>query len=116
MSDMPFSEAVRSNGFLILSGQIPTLPGTSEVAAGGIEGQSRQVMDNIKRALERHGSSLDKVVKCTVMIDSMKCTCSTSPGPSPRAARLALTVWRSVRCSKSSAGPRIEAQLPGSDE
>lgn len=71
MSDMPFSEAVRSNGFLILSGQIPTLPGTTEVAAGGIEGQSRQVMDNIKQALERHGSSLDKVVKCTVMIENI---------------------------------------------
>jgi enamine deaminase RidA (YjgF/YER057c/UK114 family) len=41
------------------------------MAAGGIEGQSRQVMDNIKRALERHGSSLDKVVKCTVMIENM---------------------------------------------
>jgi 2-iminobutanoate/2-iminopropanoate deaminase len=68
---LPFSEAVRTDGLLILSGQIPNLPGTTDVAPGGIEGQSHQVMKNIKAILERHGSSLEKVVKCTVMIDNM---------------------------------------------
>jgi reactive intermediate/imine deaminase len=42
-----------------------------EIAPGGIEAQSHQVMKNIKAILERHGSSLEKVVKCTVMIDNM---------------------------------------------
>jgi reactive intermediate/imine deaminase len=70
-ASLPFSEAVRSAGLLILSGQIGTLPGTTELAPGGIVAESRQVMENIKAALERHGSSLDRVVKCTVMIDDM---------------------------------------------
>jgi len=71
LADLPFSEAVRSNGMLYLSGQIATLPGSTELATGGIAGQARQVMENIKAVLERHGSSMDKVVKCTVMIDNM---------------------------------------------
>lgn len=69
--DLPFSEAVRVNGMLFLSGQIGNLPGTTTLAGDGIEGQSRQVMENIKSALGRHGSALDKVVKCTVMIDDI---------------------------------------------
>lgn len=71
MQTLPFSEAVRIDGLLILSGQIPNLPGTLDIAPGGIEGQSHQVMKNIKAILERHGSSMEKVVKCTVMIDDM---------------------------------------------
>ena len=69
--DLPFSEAVRVNGMLYLSGQIGNLPGTTNLATGGIAGQTRQVMENIKAALDRHDSSLDKVVKCTVMIDDI---------------------------------------------
>lgn len=71
LQTLPFSEAVRTDGLLILSGQIPNLPGTMEIAPGGIEAQSHQVMKNIRAILERHGSSLEKVVKCTVMIDNM---------------------------------------------
>jgi reactive intermediate/imine deaminase len=71
MADLPFSEAVRTDGLLILSGQIPNIPGTLDIVAGGIEEQSHQVMRNIQAILERHGSSLTKVVKCTVMIDDM---------------------------------------------
>lgn len=71
LSNLPFSEAVRSNGMLYLSGQIPTIPGTRDLAPGGIRGQAKQVMENIKAVLERNGSSLDKVVKCTVMIADM---------------------------------------------
>ena len=68
---LPFSEAVRAGGFLILSGQIGNRPGTRELAPGGIGPESRQVMDNVKAALERHGASLDDVVKCTVFLADM---------------------------------------------
>lgn len=68
---LPFSEAVRVGGFLILSGQIGNLPGTRELAPGGIVGESRQMMDNIQAALARHGASMDDVVKCTVFLADM---------------------------------------------
>lgn len=68
---LPFSEAVRAGGFLILSGQIGNLPGTHELAPGGIVPETRQMMDNIQAALERHGASMDDVVKCTVFLADM---------------------------------------------
>lgn len=69
--NLPFSEAVRAGGFLILSGQIGNLPGTRELAPGGIGPESRQVMDNIKAALARHGAGMDDIVKCTVFLADM---------------------------------------------
>jgi 2-iminobutanoate/2-iminopropanoate deaminase len=66
--NLPFSEAVRIGDLMILSGQLGTLPGTTDLAPGGIQGQARQAMDNIKAILARNGSSMDKVVKCTVMM------------------------------------------------
>ena len=68
---LPFSEAVRAGGFLILAGQIGNLPGTRTLAPGGIGPESRQAMDNIKAALARHGAALDDVVKCTVFLADM---------------------------------------------
>jgi 2-iminobutanoate/2-iminopropanoate deaminase len=68
---LPFSEAVRAGGFLILSGQIGNLPGTAQLAAGGIGPESRQMMDNIQAALGRHGASMDDIVKCTVFLADM---------------------------------------------
>ena len=65
---LPFSEAVRTNGMLYLSGQIPVDPATGNIVEGDIEAQARQTMDNIKAVLERYGSSMDKVVKCTVFL------------------------------------------------
>lgn len=70
-ASLPFSPAVRVGNTLYLSGQIGNLPGTLELAAGGMEGQAHQTMQNIKATLERFGSSLDHVVKCTVMIDDI---------------------------------------------
>lgn len=67
----PFSEAVRVGHMLYLSGQVGNVPGESAVVAGGIQAETRQTMENIKTVLERYGSSLDRVVKCTVMIDDM---------------------------------------------
>ena len=66
--NLPFSEAVRVGDMLYLSGQLGNVPGSTDLAPGGIEGQTRQTMDNIKAILERYGSSMDRVVKCTVMM------------------------------------------------
>jgi len=67
----PFSDAVRVGDLMFLSGKIGNLPGTRTLAEGGIQGEARQTMENIKATLERYGSSLDQVVKCTVMIDDI---------------------------------------------
>jgi len=69
---LPFSEAVRVGDLLMLSGQIGNLPGTMELAEGGIQAEARQALENIRAVLERHGSSMDRVVKCTVMIDDIE--------------------------------------------
>lgn len=66
--DLPFSEAVRVGNTLYLSGQIGNLPGTTELVAGGIAEETRQTLENIRAVLERHGSSLDRVVKCTIFL------------------------------------------------
>ncbi len=65
---LPFSEAVRVGDTLYLSGQIGIKPGTLELAAGGIAGEARQTLENIRTTLETHGYTLRDVVKCTVML------------------------------------------------
>ncbi len=65
---MPFSEAVSVNGLLFLSGQLGIVPGTRQLAEGGIQAETRQTLENIKAALERHGSSMRQVIKCTVFL------------------------------------------------
>lgn len=67
----PFSESVEAGGFVFLSGQLGTDPATGELVEGGIEPQARQMMENIKAALERRGLTFGDVVKCTVMIEDM---------------------------------------------
>ena len=68
---LPFSEAVRVGNTLYLSGVVGLVPGTRTIVAGGIEPETRQVLDTIKAVLERNGSSMDRVVKCTVMLADM---------------------------------------------
>ena len=65
---LPFSDAVRVGHMLYLSGKLGNIPGTPELAEGGIAGETRQALDNIKASLEKHGSSLAEVVKCTVFL------------------------------------------------
>jgi 2-iminobutanoate/2-iminopropanoate deaminase len=67
MKDLPFSEAVRVDKMLYLSGMIG-LEGPMKVVPGGITAETRQAMENIKATLERYGSSLDHVIKITVMM------------------------------------------------
>lgn len=69
---LPFSEAVKVGNTLILSGQIGNLPGTLNLAPGGIAAESKQVLENIKTALEAHGYAMTDVVKCTAMLADMK--------------------------------------------
>mgnify|MGYP001819574054 CR=1 FL=1 len=65
---LPFSEAVRVGDMLYLSGKIGNIPGTRNLAEGGIAGETRQALENIKATLEKYGSSMDEVVKCTVFL------------------------------------------------
>jgi len=69
--NLPFSPAVRVGNTLYLSGNLGNIPGTLELAAGGIKGETRQTMENIKSVLELAGSSMDKIVKCSVFIADM---------------------------------------------
>lgn len=66
----PFSEAVRVGHMLYLSGKLGT-DGPSGLVSGGIKAETKQTLENIRRVLERNGSSLNDVVKCTVMLADM---------------------------------------------
>ncbi|HEY6641606.1 RidA family protein [Povalibacter sp.] len=64
--NLPFSEAVRAGDFMFLAGQIGDKDG--KVVPGGIAAEARQTLQHIKDVLERNGSSLGDVVKCTVFL------------------------------------------------
>lgn len=66
---LPFSDAVRVGNLLFLSGKLGTT--ADGLAPGGIAGETRQAMENIRASLQRHGSSMDQVVKCTVFLADM---------------------------------------------
>ena len=68
----PYSQAIKSNGFVFASGQIPIIPETGEFVAGGIKEQTEQVIKNLARVLEAAGSGLDRVVKTTVFLADME--------------------------------------------
>jgi len=69
---LPFSSAVRVGTMLYVSGQIGNTPGTRQLADTGIAGQTKQAFDNIKSVLAAAGSSLERVVKCTVFLTDIK--------------------------------------------
>ena len=66
----PFSEAVRVGNMLYLSGKIGSVPGQG-LAEGGIQAETRATLEGIEAALERYGSSMDRVVKCLVILTDM---------------------------------------------
>ena len=68
LEGLPFSSAVRVGDMIYMSGQIGNLPGTRELASGGVAGETRQTLENIKGVLEYAGSSMDRIVKCTVFL------------------------------------------------
>lgn len=59
----PYSQAVKANGMLFTSGQIAINPKTNTVEADSIEGQTKQVCENLKAIVEEAGTSMEKVVK-----------------------------------------------------
>lgn len=67
LRDLPFSEAVRAGDLLFISGQVGTDP-TGNLVPGGIRQESRQVVKNVRDIVNRHGLSMDDVVKCTVFL------------------------------------------------
>jgi len=67
----PYSQAVRANGFVFLSGQVALDPKTQELVAGDITEQTTRVLENLKGILEAAGSSLAHVVKTTVFLKDM---------------------------------------------
>ena len=68
----PYSQAIKANGFVFVSGQIPIDPQTGEFVAGGIAEQTARVLKNLTAVLEAAGSSLERVVKTTVFLADMK--------------------------------------------
>ena len=68
---LPFSSAVLAGHTMYLSGNLGIIPGTVNLAEGGIQAETRQTMENISRVLEQFGSSMDDVVKCTVFLVDM---------------------------------------------
>lgn len=67
----PYSQAIKTNGFVFTSGQIALDPATGEVIAGGISEQTVRICENLKAVLAEAGSSLDKVVKTTCFLADM---------------------------------------------
>jgi len=66
-----YAQAVKAQGFVFLSGQIPLDPATGELVQGDIATQTRRVLDNLKAVLEGAGTNLSKVVKATIYLIDM---------------------------------------------
>lgn len=67
----PYSQAVKTGGFVFCSGQIPIDPATGEFVSSEVAEQTRQVLKNLSAVLEAAGSGLGKVVKTTVFLADM---------------------------------------------
>ncbi|MBE6547965.1 MAG: RidA family protein [Ruminococcaceae bacterium] len=67
----PYSQAVRANGLVFTSGQIPINPATGNIEAEGISAQTEQVCKNLKAVLEASGSDITRVVKTTCFLYDM---------------------------------------------
>jgi 2-iminobutanoate/2-iminopropanoate deaminase len=67
----PYSQAIKANGFVFISGQVAFDPATGNLISGGIQEQTEQVMKNLSAILEAAGSGWDKVVKTTVYLKNM---------------------------------------------
>ena len=64
----PYSQAIRTGGFVFVSGQLALRPGESEMAGDTIGEQTEQIMANLGAILEEAGSGLDRLVKTTVFL------------------------------------------------
>jgi len=67
----PYSQAIKANGFLFISGQIPIDPLTGQIVAVDVAGQVRQVLSNLTAVLDAEGLTVADVVKTTIFLTSM---------------------------------------------
>ncbi|HXW57015.1 MAG TPA: RidA family protein [Candidatus Cybelea sp.] len=67
----PYSQAIRANGFIFISGQVAFDPATGQLVEGDVSKQTVRVLENLKAISEAAGSSLDKAVKATVFLKDM---------------------------------------------
>jgi len=67
----PYSQAIKANGFVFISGQLALRPGEKDLMGGEIGAQTEQVFANLRAILEEAGSSLDQVVKTTVFLQNL---------------------------------------------
>jgi 2-iminobutanoate/2-iminopropanoate deaminase len=67
----PYSQAIKANGLVFVSGQLPLAPGAKEIVPGGIAEQTEQVLANLRAILEADGSSLEQIVKTTVFLQNL---------------------------------------------
>jgi 2-iminobutanoate/2-iminopropanoate deaminase len=67
-SSSPFSQVVEANGFVFLAGQVGDAPGSHGAVPGGIEAETRQMLENVGRLLDAAGLSYADVVRCTVYL------------------------------------------------
>jgi len=68
---LPFSKVVEANGFVFVAGQIGDAPGSNGPVPGGIEAETRAMLDNVGRLLKAVGLDYHDVVKCTVYLVEM---------------------------------------------
>lgn len=71
VSGRPYSPAIKMGNMLFVSGQIALNPETGTLVEGGIKEQTRQSLENIQALVEKAGFSLDNVVKCNVLMDTI---------------------------------------------
>jgi 2-iminobutanoate/2-iminopropanoate deaminase len=67
----PYSQAIRANGFVFVSGQVAIDPASQQVLTGDVSVQTEQVLKNLRGILEAAGTSLEKVVRSTVFLKNM---------------------------------------------
>ena len=67
----PYSQAIKANGFVFVSGQLALHPGDKQIEVEGIGAQTERVFQNLRAILEASGSSLDRLVKTTVFLQNL---------------------------------------------
>jgi 2-iminobutanoate/2-iminopropanoate deaminase len=67
----PYSQAIKANGLVFVSGQVPIDPATQQLIAGDVAAQTERVLQNLAAILKAAGSSLDRVVKAGVFLKNM---------------------------------------------
>lgn len=67
----PYSQAIKANEFLFVSGQVPLDPQTQQIVEGDIGRQTERVLENLKAIVEAAGSALERVVKTTVYLKDL---------------------------------------------